>query len=630
MKRRTLLQHTSAVGLLGLLTACGGGSDPVPQPPKGKKTTFLVYLVASDLLNGKGAERDLSNMLRARNSDQVEVVLQIGGGKAPGQFPNVNMQQTRRYRLVPVAGTAQGWTLQALPEAQQPPQVAMNKPQTLQDFIQWGAREFAAEQYALCLWDHGGGPIHGFGNDYALGNGTALTLAEITSALQGSGVHFELAGFDSCLMASLEVAYNLAPLSHYLVGSEEVTFGWDWKEVVDYVATHPQTKGDALGRAIVDSYKDFDSIPRLDYTAYSVSALDRLGPLMQVFDQVASTLTSAIDTQGLQAWWAIAVARREAQDFQSNLFQTYFDLVDVKSWVKELDDVGLLPPALVNQFNAAFEALVIHVDGSEDDAGGLMMYFPRFSTLDARLLEKYRKVPFSAAYHALVDRFTAFAASSEMPYVAVGVPRLQGDTVLAEVRVVARPTQSGASKRALPILARPFDQGFGALVDERGMALSLRSGMAQGQEVRLDDCRRWPTVQGQLVTLIREDEEDEEDEELLQIPAAQPDRSGRFEEGMLLALRGDDGVLRIRWFISGSFIAGSTAAMLELEPGSLFVPLHLELRTGEWEPGNTLLRVPEGDWVVSMQAPRQAGLELRMVVSDLTGTLHSSPTGLPL
>ena len=67
MKRRTLLQHSAALPLLGLLTACGG-SGPSDDLPSTAQTTLLVYLVASDLLDGSGAERDLLNMLKAHNS----------------------------------------------------------------------------------------------------------------------------------------------------------------------------------------------------------------------------------------------------------------------------------------------------------------------------------------------------------------------------------------------------------------------------------------------------------------------------------------------------------------------------------------------------------------------------------
>lgn len=625
MKRRTLLQHTSALTLLSLLTACGGSGSASQDTVD---TTLMVYLVASDLLDGRGAERDLANMLRAINSPRVNVILQIGGGATIGQHPGIDMQQTRRYRLAPRPGTAIGWTLEELPAAQQPLQVAMNLPQTLQDFIQWAAREYPAQQYALSMWNHGGGPIHGFGSDDATGGGKMMSLSDITSALQGAGVNFELIGFDACLMASLEVATSLAPHSRYLIASEEVTTGWDWSQVVNFLAAYPKAKGDAMGRAILDSYKAFDETEPLDFTAYSVSDLRQVAPLMKVLDQIALTLTNAIDSQGLQAWWAIAVARREAQDFQTNLFNKNYDLVDIKSLVLELRNVEMLPVALVQQFNTAFDALVVHTDGSEEDASGLMMYFPSYSALDARLLEKYRAVKFSPTYHALINTYTAFAASDQMPYVAVGAPRVEAGVMLADVSVVARPSPM-RTMRSMPVLTRPFDEGFGALVKD-GIAFSVQPAVAQGQQVRLEDYKRWPMVQGQLVTMLREDEQDDD---LFQIPAAY--MSGlRWKAGMLMAMRESDGRICIRWFLESDDAAGNTAAMLEVSSGMQLVPLRLNLESSAWKAPSSFptefLEAPEGDWVVTLEQPTDAGYALHLMVSDLTGQLRSSPTGLAL
>lgn len=496
------------------LVACGGSGGGDSPSPSTAKTTLLVYLLASDLLDGRGAERDLHNMLAARNNPDVNVVLQIGGGKTAGQFDGVDMQQTRRYHLLPRPGTREGWTLEPLPADQQPPQVAMNRPDTLRDFLQWGERAFPAQQYALSLWDHGGGPIHGYGNDEALGGGTALSLPEIGSALQQSGLHFELIGFDSCLMASLEVASYLEPVANYLVGSEEVTYGWDWTEVINHLADHPDTQGDALGRAIVESYDDFEETPSMEYTAYSVTDLRQIAPLEAALGAVAEHVRQAIETQGLSAWWAVSVARREAQDFQSNLFQTAYDLVDVQSWVHELADVGLLPPDLVTRFDAAHKAAVIYVDGSEDDASGLMMFFPRFATLNADLLARYDALDFSPAYRALIRSYTAFAASAEVPKLLVGDTRAESGWAVAEVGLQT----DEITKSAVPLPERPFDQGFAVLL-KGDVALSMQSATAQGTQLRLADPARWPAVDGTLVTLLPTDEDDEGDEdELRQIP----------------------------------------------------------------------------------------------------------------
>ncbi len=620
MKRRTLLQHTGTLPLLSILAACGGGDSVGPSPKT--KTTLLVYLVASDLEDS--AERDLENMLKAANSANVNVVLQIGGGRSSGDFPGVNMQEMRRYSLAPNAGTTAGWTLQPLPEAQQVPTVAMNLSQTLQDFIQWGAAQFPAERYALALWDHGGGPIYGFGTDKAKGGGAGMSLSGISLALKNAGVPFELVGFDCCLMASLEVAADLAPYSRYLVASEEITTGWDWTAVLDYLTTHPQPQGDAFGRAIVNSYKSFTnetSDDKLSFTAYSVSQLDQAKALIAVLDQIAVTLQSAIATYGLNAWWAIAVARRKAQDFQSNIFSKDYDLVDVKSWIYQLKAVGVLPDSLVRQFDAAFSDMVVYSDGGGENAFGLMMYFPRYSTLNTNLLTKYRSVPFSASYHALIDSYTSFASSDQLPYIQISVPRLESGVALADVTVTPRPSM----QKALPVLSRPFDEGFCALIAD-GKVTSMQPATAEERQIRLQNPQRWPMVQGQLVTLLPDDPEDKE---MYYIPVY---------GGMLVAMRLTDEQFAINWFVETQAYAGARA-MSEIKPNQEFTPYCLDLSTNEWVSSGTVIVAPPADqdgkrgtWLVTMDAPpaSQDGYTLQMVASDLTGQMRSSPQGIPL
>lgn len=624
MKRRTLLQHTGTLPLLSILAACGGGGGENSTPaPQQSKTTLLVYLTASDLIGG--AVRDLWNMVKASNSSNVNVVLQIGGGEEPGNFPGVNMQEMRRYSLVPNTGTTVGWTLQPLPEAQQVPAVAMNLPQTLQDFIKWGAAQFPAERYALALWDHGGGPIDGFGADNVKGIGAGMMpLSGITSALKNAGIPFELVGFDCCLMASLEVAAALAPYSRYLVASEEITTGWDWTAVLDYLTTHPQPQGDAFGRAIVNSYKSFTNETgdeKLSFTAYSVSQLDKAKALTAVLDQIAVTLQSAIANYGLSAWWAIAVARRKAQDFQSNIFSKDCDLVDVKSWIYQLKAVGMLPESLVRQFDAAFSDMVVYSDGGGENAFGLMMYFPRYSTLNTNLLSKYRSVPFSASYHALIDSYTSFASSDQLPYIQIGVPRLESGVALADVTVTSRPNM----QKALPVLSRPFDEGFCALIAD-GKVKSMQPATAEQRQIRLQNPQRWPMVQGQLITLLPDDPEDKE---LYYIPVA---------GGMLIAMRLTDEQFAINWFVEAQAYAGARA-MSEIKPNQVFTPYCLDLSTNEWVSSDMVIVAPPADqngkrgtWLVTMDAPpaSQDGYTLQMVASDLTGQMRSSTQGLPL
>lgn len=610
-----------AVLLTALLAACGAGGGGGENAPKAK-TTMLVYLLASDLLHG--AKRDLINMLLAKSSDQVNVVLQIGGGATEGDFPNVDMTQTKRYRLVPTQAAAgatmsQGWTLEQLPQEQQPAAVAMNKVETLRDFIHWGAREFPAQKYALALWDHGGGPIHGFGADKSLGkNDPNLKTSDITSALQQAGVHFELIGFDACLMASLEVASALRPYANYLVASEEVTTGWGWTAVVNHMVANPLASGASLGKAIVDSYKIFtedEVLPGLSFTAYSVTELQHVPALTKALDKAATHLQQSLNTRGLDAWIKIAAARRAAEDFQSDIFQTSNDFVDVLSWVKELGENDMITPALLDEIRAAHKLAVTHFDGGEDRANGLMMYFPLYSTFDQALLAQYAELDYSPIIKGFIRSYASFASSEKMPKVTVGNPVFQGNTVTATV------------ESNIPKIDNFFDSGYAALI-HNGIAISLQQVLATGNTLSMDQPRRWPSVNGEIVSLLPDD--DDEEGNLFRIPVVRTSEEPS-EIGFLYALKDEAGKLQIRWFVSVQQYAGSGAAMLEVSGGDEFTPVGFDLNKNLPTRLKTVLLAPEDDWTVEWSELQGAGYSMHMAVSDLTGQLKNSaiPLNLP-
>lgn len=61
----------------------------------------------------------------------------------------------------------------------------MGNPNTLVDFINYAYKNYKAEKYSLILWDHGGGPIYGYGYD-EYNKLDSLTLIELKDALEHS------------------------------------------------------------------------------------------------------------------------------------------------------------------------------------------------------------------------------------------------------------------------------------------------------------------------------------------------------------------------------------------------------------------------------------------------------------
>ncbi len=227
-------------------------------------------------------------------------------------------------------------------------------------------------------------------------------------------------------MASLEVAAALAPYSRYssrVRGNNDS--GWDWTAVLDYLTTHPQPQGDAFGRAIVNSYKSFTNETgdeKLSLTAYSVSQLTKAKALTAVLDQIAVTLQSAIANYGLSAWWAIAVARRKARISRATSSRRTAtggrEILDLP-----IESSGMLPDSVVATVRCGFLSdMVVSTPMEEEKTLRVDDVLPRYSTLNTNLLSKYRSVPFSASYHALIDSYTSFASSDQLPYIQIGVP----------------------------------------------------------------------------------------------------------------------------------------------------------------------------------------------------------------
>lgn len=169
------------------------------------------------------------------------------------------------------------------------PLQSMAKPQTLTDFIRWGAKKYPAKKYALVLWDHGGGSKTGLFIDELFG-GDVMYLDELGAALRDSGVHMEAVLFDACLMAGLETAYAISDSAEWMIASEEEVAGkgsavGDWLQQL-FIA--PEFDGEWLGRWICDTaqikYANEDEKQSLDLLTWSVIDLDKIPRLVEFMD----------------------------------------------------------------------------------------------------------------------------------------------------------------------------------------------------------------------------------------------------------------------------------------------------------------------------------------------------------
>jgi len=131
-------------------------------------------------------------------------------------------------------------------------------PAVLADFVATTIERYPSEHYALIVADHGASWSGVGGDESALSD--PLELAELRNGLRTgldrAGVErLDLLGFDACLMATYEVASNLAPVAERMVASEELEpgHGWDYG-ALQVVADDPGADADELGRALVDGF----------------------------------------------------------------------------------------------------------------------------------------------------------------------------------------------------------------------------------------------------------------------------------------------------------------------------------------------------------------------------------------
>ena len=208
------------------------GGSPF-QPSTGShdsaSTTVMIYMVGSNLESEAGAASyDIMEMMESGVDVAKNNVIIYTGGSAYWTL-DISSDYNSAIELQPDEdgdGALEGNLVGSTDEP-----LNMGDSATLTEFLDYTYKEYPADQYVLICWDHGGGPIFGFGADEIF-DYDSLTLEEFETALKNSpfGRNNKLAwiGFDACLMSSIETASILSPYADYLVASQENEPGCGW------------------------------------------------------------------------------------------------------------------------------------------------------------------------------------------------------------------------------------------------------------------------------------------------------------------------------------------------------------------------------------------------------------------
>ncbi|MBP8641151.1 MAG: hypothetical protein KBI01_09710 [Oscillospiraceae bacterium] len=265
-------------------TACGGEYNVYPSASHAEDTEWAIYwyLCGSDLETNYGAATDdLLELLDVKLPENVKIVIETGGASA-WQNDMISAEYLERYV----------YDSQGLRLIDQLPQANMGSEETLASFLSFAKENYPAKKTGFLFWNHGGGSVAGAAFDENFGF-DALTLDEMYSAFGSSyelseeNPPFELVGFDTCLMATVDVAYTYNDIGKYLVASQELepANGWLYSGWVSALGENPQMDGAELGKVICDTYADgCKQAGTYESITLSVTNLAMVSALVEAYD----------------------------------------------------------------------------------------------------------------------------------------------------------------------------------------------------------------------------------------------------------------------------------------------------------------------------------------------------------
>jgi hypothetical protein len=321
--------------------------------------TVMVYF-ASDDVDQYDVE-NLSKLKRAGSTDEVALLAQVD--------PTTNKESTRYW--------LQKKTKLEEDVVDRFSNLDAGSPDALINFVRWGARSAPADHYMVVLWGHGDGwqnednagraagrtvntkldkeklrerlnlskaqdpkietLLEGLAlpRDQTVGglrspdvlDGPALKSAFV-SLKESLGRKIDILGMDSCLMAMVEVAYQLRNCVDYMVACEDVTpiASWPYDSIFAELVSHPEMSPVQLGQTVVRQYL-IDYLDQTRFVTQSVCHVDRSADLASAVDTLAVELIKGMNDD--KSRLATMTARAMVQSYYIKDYVDLYNFCDI-------------------------------------------------------------------------------------------------------------------------------------------------------------------------------------------------------------------------------------------------------------------------------------------------------------
>lgn len=365
--------------------------------------TVMVYIVGSDLeTRAAAASADLAEMEKALPDPGNNHVVVCAGGASDWQNPLIDSDSITTLHL-----DRGGFSV-----VSEEPSMSMGEEECLQKFITDTMETYDTDLYSLILWDHGSGPVLGYGVDENYGD--ILSVVEMKKALENSvgqtGKKLEWIGFDACLMSSLEMCCAFEPYANYFIASQETEpgMGWDYSFLSSLLESGMD--GAHLGQVIVDTYTDsceeaMDS-GRLSYTDLTLSCLD-LTKYSETEEALDYFFADANKSLTIETFPKAVRNRKYVKEFGEFTTGYNYSLVDASDLVESLAEKDS------SYDDAALDALnrfTVYMRTNVTDANGVSVCYPFGADADYReccfTIQDF--LGFSEGFAGYLDRIYSF------------------------------------------------------------------------------------------------------------------------------------------------------------------------------------------------------------------------------
>lgn len=364
-----------------------------------KSKTVMIYVVGSDLESQNGAASvDIVEMLESGVDTNDNKILIYTGGAKEWLISDIPVDKNCIYLM-------EGEDFELVKDYNA---TNMGESQTLADFVKYCSTNYISDEYGLILWNHGMGPMLGYGYDEL--HDDLLEMSEIQSALSSAGFgqakKLEFLGFDACLMSSIETAWGVKDYAKYLIASQETEPGCGWDYSFLKALDHCDNGAD-IGKYIVDTY--FAACNKLAVENPQTAAeltlacmdLSKIGAV----ENSLNSLFSKVDANILTGYFPEASqARNNVKSFGKYTSSFEYDLIDLSHLTSLLSDDY---SAEANQLKADLNSFVCYSKSNVANASGVSIYHPydNAAYMD-NWISQFRSIGFASNYASYISNFS--------------------------------------------------------------------------------------------------------------------------------------------------------------------------------------------------------------------------------